>query len=195
MDRVERVINSIDDMLKRRQITARQKLAADRYRWAFETCPGSIRSALDMSGAGGAASHAGPNSAQARAVAILIDAERWLGLRDGQVVRLVCGEGRTLKETAATFYAKASERDQSAIGVRLREGLTTLADRWFPEQRQFRSERFGPRSEITTGTIDEASTKGRVAHATRTRVFGYEPQGGQPDAPELRKRARDRRRA
>jgi hypothetical protein len=98
------------------------------------------------------------------------------------------------RKPASRLYAKATQRDQDAIGRRLREGLTTLADHWWPVRNAIRSLQLAPRSEVTTGAIDEADTKGRVAHATRTRIFGYEPEGGQPNIPELRKRARDRRR-
>lgn len=192
-DRVERVQDPIAAM--RPAPSLLELAAAKKYREAFDAVGGPIRCALDISGGAGGGIPQGPGARQAEAANILKQAAMILGERDGHIMRLMAGEGRSLREATAVFYDKPSARDQVAVGRRLREGLVTLAARWFPVSHPLRAHRSGPRSSVIESEVRREDVQGRVAHATGSRVFGYEPEGGQPDEPELRKRARDRRRA
>lgn len=181
-DRVRRVVSTIETMHRRRQLDERQKMAADRYRWAYETCPSEIRCALNQDGLGGGGGSASrsPAENQMLAAAWLKDALRLLGIHDGKVVERVCGRGDTLQEIAEAMSPgkRPSKRQVELIGFRLRDGLTALADLWWPERHRMRSmmgEGARP-SGASSGPIDREAI--RAAHATRTRVFGYqEPEG------------------
>lgn len=183
-DRVERVVHSLEKM----RLSQRQRMAADRYRWAYETCPGEIRCALNQSGGGGGSlSTRSPTEDQLAAAERLSEAARFLGQVDGAALRLVCGEGERLEEAARVLggYPEGRRPPQREIDVaaaRVRTGLSVLADCWWPERHRIRSHReAGARpSEMGVGSFDPESFKGKVAHATTGRIFGFEPEGGQP---------------
>lgn len=194
VDRVERVIHSLEKM----RISPRQRMAADRYRWAYETCPGEIRCALNQSGGGRGSVARSPTEDQLAAAEWLSEAARLLGQIDGAAVRLVCGEGERLEGAARVLASlpegcRAPQREIDVAGARVRSGLSALADHWWPERHRIRSHREeGARpTEVGVGSFDPESFKGKVAHAATGRVYGFEPEGGQPgERPPRRKRGR-----
>ncbi|SEQ33588.1 hypothetical protein SAMN05216548_10419 [Faunimonas pinastri] len=134
MDRVERIVDTIAAMHRRRQIDIRQRSAADMYRNAFETCPGSIRCALDVSPRAGVPGTASPTDDQLWAAGVLREAAAVLGQIDGAVVRRIVGEGQSVEDAAREAFQSEGRQMREHVGMRLRIALTQLADHWWPEK-------------------------------------------------------------
>lgn len=144
IDRPERVMDTVDVMHKRRQITAEQKRAAEIYRDAFDECTASMGGVMDFDkvrGAGTPGAPLGPRSMEAAET--LRQAREQLGQFSRDVVEFVVGRGYSIEETAKRvsptgkdifFFKKTvSDREVEAMGKRFRDALTELANLWFPK--------------------------------------------------------------
>lgn len=126
IDTVQRVIDMIDAMHKRRQLDDQEYQAAITYRTAYEIVIGQAGGAMDFSRVrGGSLPGSPPLPARLSAADILLQVEK-LGLIDRLVVEFACGEGRTLAEIGAHLGVRNP-------GHRLRESLTILGRIWHPE--------------------------------------------------------------
>jgi hypothetical protein len=129
-DQVSRVVDSLSLMRRAGQISERQYAAAAIYRNAHEAVEGGINSILDDSRIGGTPpNQRTPAMARLLAAETLREARHDLGKIDGQVVHLVIGEGKTIREAAALMYP-GTRTYREIVGHRLRHSLDLLADRW-----------------------------------------------------------------
>lgn len=141
-DKITRVVDTLEAMRRRGQISEKQYIAATRYREAFETCHGSIRSALNDSGSiRGAPGSKSLTPQQMNAAEDLSTADHLLGKTDGFVVAMVAGRGESIEATTAHLYGRKEdgrcrEDDLRATGKRLRDSLTILAFKWFGADRR-----------------------------------------------------------
>lgn len=129
---VERVVDTIDGLFKRNQITIRQYDAAVMYRGAWEAVWSEMRCALDQSVLGGGSGHSSPSEAQLAGRGKLKEARKVLGLVDAWLVELVAGHGHSMAEAAVKLFREASRSRVEYTGRRLRDALTVLSDQWFP---------------------------------------------------------------
>jgi len=171
---VVRVTDTLAAMFKRKQISEREYMTAERIRMAQERLYGAVGGVMDMDRARG-----GSTPGQPPALGYMIAAEtmseirRFLYPQDYAVVHRVCGLGMTVEEAAANLYAAVPTRAQKEdCGRRLRAGLEEMARRWFPDNkgqghrmRSHVSERAG----VTD--VESVPVASSVAHATRDRVF------------------------
>lgn len=133
-DRVEKIVDTIDHMLKARQIDRGQEAAARKVQDAWATAHGSMRCVLAAAeGSGGGTGSL--TDAQIRAGEILNDVRKALGELDAPIVTRVCGMGMSIEETACIVFGipdgtKVGEREAKHVGMRLRMGLAHLAKRW-----------------------------------------------------------------
>lgn len=173
LDRVERIVDTVDALFRRRQIDQNQMRAAGTYRDAFDALTASIGGSLDLDRIrGGGSPGAPPAPAALLAADVLAEARRLLGKMDHDIVELVCGRGYNIEQTAERVLSASglkkslSERDVDHIGRRLREALLALAEEWFPVSR-----RSSIRGHIedgakpTGGNAGVRQISGRVAHA------------------------------
>lgn len=171
---VERFVDTVEMLYRRRQIDARQYQAAETYREAMEKVESGIPCTLDTSRVRGGGIATSPTEAQLWAAALLGEAERILGKIDGRIVSLVVS-GSGLREVAVKMFglngAQVTEPDWKHAGRRLREALTVLADTWWPQPpsgriRVVRDDTPMADAGDRAGVIEA----GRVAHASRGRV-------------------------
>lgn len=188
IDRVDRVIDTVDALYRRKQIDRRQKEAADVYRDAFDAVGGgSIGGAMDFDKVRSGGSAGGsPTPAALIAAETLRHASAALGELDSMIMQLVVGVGHSVEHVAGIVLGKAtlSARDQEHVGRRLREALTLLANKWFPL-----SKGSAIRGEIAAGARPTAGAAGtrdvgaRTAHASGHAVrFSDETKARAPAA-------------
>lgn len=133
-DRVERIVDTIDLMLRARQIDRGQEAAARKVQDAWALAEAGLRCTLAPS-AGGRSGSGTLSDAQIAAGEILNDVRAALGELDAPIVVRVCGMGYSIEETAKIMFAlsssdKVSERHRDHVGLRLRMGLAHLSRRW-----------------------------------------------------------------
>jgi hypothetical protein len=134
-DKVERVVDTIEDLLRKRWIDRGQEAAARRIEKAWALAPGSLRCALAPGAGGGSDRTASPTEGQLWAGEVLNDVRAALGELDSPVVIRVCGVGLSIEEVARIVYStpsirKVPEHERKFVGMRLRMGLAHLAKRW-----------------------------------------------------------------
>jgi len=188
-DRVIRMLHCTETMRNRAQLTDRQKMAADRYRWSFENCADSIRCALDQSGRGGSGVITrSPSETQLQASHWLREATRVIGDHRSIVVQKICGEGRTIEEVANAVTGKASGKRRELMSRRLRSGLSVLANHWWPILHVIEGQRGkdAKPTEIVLGAFDPENYVGKVAHAEPGKITGIEV----PEEPRKSRRKR-----
>lgn len=133
---VQRVMDTLSTMLKRKQLKEREYLAGDRIRSAQEKLYGSPGGAMDFERVrGGGLPGAAPAISYLIAADIMAETKRYLYPQDYAVVHRICALGMTIEQTAAHLYKPARRAQREDCGRRLREGLAQMADRWFPEHR------------------------------------------------------------
>jgi hypothetical protein len=192
IDRVERVVDTVDAMHKRRQIDGRQKQAADTYRDAFETLGGRVGGAMDFDKVRAGTPGAPPAPPALLAAETLRQARAVLGELDGRIVELVAGVGHSIEHVAALVLGKAklSDRDTEHVGRRLREALSMLADRWHPVSKASKIRgHIEDGAKPVAGAAGTRSIDARVAHAAGHGVRYSERSAGEvtgatTDAPE-----------
>lgn len=178
IDRVDRVVDTVDVMFRRRQLDAQQKRAADTYRDAFDALTASMGGSMDFDRVRGGSSPGAPPAPTALLAADTVaQAHKILGAMDSAIIEMIVGRGYSIEQCAARTTAgvkKApSDRDTEYVGKRLRDALTTLADEWHPvggrrsPMRSFIEDGAKPVSSAPSGTrvMDV-----RVAHASETKV-------------------------
>lgn len=139
---VQRVIDTLASMLRRRQLTAREYEAADRIRTAHAKVFGSMGGAMDFERARGSSSPGGFGESYRQAAEYLSDIKRFLYPKDYPVVYHVCCLGYSIEQTAQRL-PRIFERDgtgrvtrasREEAGRRLKAGLEAAADLWWPEK-------------------------------------------------------------
>ena len=167
VDHVERVIDTPEAMKNRRQLTLRQYDAAMKYRSALDTVNGSIGNTMDPERIKVAPTGRGPGDGVLAAAAVLLDADKTLLRRDGEIILLVAGIGFSVEESAGRIYGtingKVRQRDIDFTGRILREGLDLLADMWFGGQQSRASVRSDIRSFIAKGGKAKPGSGGEVS--------------------------------
>ncbi|RIK91756.1 MAG: hypothetical protein DCC73_14940 [Proteobacteria bacterium] len=171
---VARRVDTIELLYRRKQITSRQRSAADLYARYSHAVIGALPCALDVSRVRGGVGPGAPSEAQLRAAQELAAAARVLGMIDERVIYFVVVEGRTVEGCArAIFGGDGRERLAKHVGLRLRCALEVLADHWYPSARggAVRGVRY---AETDTRSAAGVVERPVVAHATATRVYGYD---------------------
>lgn len=164
---VDRVVDTVTAMWKRKQLSRRQWLAADKYRDAWDAMNTGSPCALDMERMGGGSGGGSPTDEQMWGAGMVASAERTLGVIDGRIVRLVVGEGRTVAEAAEAICGLPPSRAiLEHYGRRFRDGLDVLASMWIKDQggREIRGTGKGLKFDPALAGTDEAAV-GKVAHA------------------------------
>lgn len=171
---VQRVVDTLDAMRKRRHLSEREYQAADHYRTCWDTVHGSVGGVMDFDRPrGGALPGQPPAPRYLLASEVCSEARRYLYPQDYAVVHRVCALGMSVEETAMHLYQINPTRPQKEdCGRRLREGLAQMADRWFPEHRG-RGNRMRSHVEERATATDAAtvSSSSVVVHATRDKIF------------------------
>jgi hypothetical protein len=155
-------------MQRRGQIDNRQLRAAQRYGEACDALRRGLSSSLEMRVSGGG--RASPSEAQLLAAELVADAHRILGVMDAKVISLVVCEGFTITEVGDRVSTGASRDYCKHIGLRFREGLTLLANAWWPERGSQLVGGLLPGVELQPVTAGEV-VPGAWAHATPHKVF------------------------
>lgn len=176
-----RYVDMIEMMYRRRQIDARQHMAANRYREAAEAASGGMPCALDMSRVRGGSGPGSPTEAQLWGAGVLQRAQHILGQTDGAIITLAVVEGLGVHEIAGRMFrrdeaGRVRRGDAEHVGRRLREALSTLADAWWPAQREGRIRAVrDPDAVQVAYPISGSIEPGVVAHARPGRVRFTDP--------------------
>ncbi len=195
VDKVDRVIDPLILM----RLTPRQLQAANIYRDAYQlTGSAGLKSVLDDSKIGGVSPGSRTvSSGHLWAAERLAQATAVLGEYDSIVMRLVCGEGYTIKQATAAMRGttpvrgkdgkvrmEVAERDRDAIGDRYRTANDLLAKRWIkPDKRRtIEAERGEASTVITKPGKSELKIKSNVVHASAHKIVGVDK-----DDPALRR--------
>jgi hypothetical protein len=181
VDRVERVVDTIDSMFSRKQLTERQHHAAEIYRGAWATIGSSVGGSMDFDRVRGGGLPGQPLAMRYMdAAERLSDAKLKLYTRDREVLELIARDGHSQQHTADILHGgNATRAEREDVGRHLRSGLDELADRWLgplyrkesgriTSQRDFDQTEF----EVKTGELQRT---GGVAHATRSGVKMRKP--------------------
>lgn len=134
-DRVERVVDTIELMLKAHQIDRDQESAARMVQDAWAAAPGNIRCALAAGEGGAGPGSRSPTEGQLWAGRILNDVREELGRLDSLVVIRICGLGFSIEQAARMIFAvpdtlRVSDRQRDHVGMRLRMALAVMAKHW-----------------------------------------------------------------
>lgn len=165
---VDRVVDTIAGMFKRGQIDARQQIAAQHYRDAWDALHSGMPCALDQSRLGGGSSPGSPSEWKLWGTERVKESRTILGPIDASIVWAVAGEGLTIANCTARMIPRAADRDERYIGQRFRDALDTLADHWVREPRQGRitgDRRFEALDPLLVGS--DPGGMGKVAVAGR----------------------------
>lgn len=135
VDRVEKILDTIDLLLRARQIDRDQEAAARMVKDAAAMAPGNIRCALSAGEGGAGPGSRSPTEGQLWAGGILNDVRKVLGELDSLVVLRICGAGFSIEDTARMMFAiidgiRVSARQREHVGMRLRMALAVLAKHW-----------------------------------------------------------------
>jgi hypothetical protein len=186
IDRVDRVIDTIDAMFARRQIDGQQKRAADTYRDAFDVVVGAgLGGAMDFDRVrGGGSPGAPPGPAAMVAAQTLDDAKKTLGTMDSAIVELVVGRGYSIEQAAARVLSSTatkkslSVRDTEFVGKRMRDALSALAEHWHPVSRKTHIRSFMEEGAKPVGG-EPGIREGGACRRERCRaLFGRPTEGG-----------------
>jgi hypothetical protein len=182
---VVRVMDTLQTMFNRRQITQLQFGAGDRYRTAHDMTSGSAGGAMDFERARGSSGIAPtPALTFLLAAETVSEARRYLYPKDFAIVHRVCVQGFTIEQTAKQLYDQQYDGKWQTYlteaGRKFRAGLDALADRWWPDAKQkvdrvtgeeVRSIRtLRPEKPVVTNirSVPQAS---QTVHATRDKVY------------------------
>lgn len=174
VERVQKIMDPLSTMFKRKQISERAYLAGDHYRLSYERLHGASGGAMDFERArGGGLPGSPPAPAYLIASEVVSQVRRCLYPQDFAIVYRICVLGMTLREAGENLLRTSPSRQQEEdCGRRLREGLGQMADWWFPERHGTGSRMRSHVEERATSTDASLVPKrGGVVHATRDRVF------------------------
>ena len=132
VDRVRRVVDTLLQLHRSRQINDAQYAAADRYRTAYEAVRAGMGGAGDYERArGGAPGSRSITPAAARGADDLADASKALRACGAEVlVEMIVGQGWTAEQAARAIFARATRRDREHVTAFLRAGLSALVELW-----------------------------------------------------------------
>lgn len=191
IENISRVVDTIDQMYKRRQLAddkdiddkikhnERAYRAVQRLRGAHDVVYGSIGGVMDFDRVRGAGSPGSPPPLHYRMAAdILIDTKKGVDALQLRIITLVACEGHSIDQTAQKIYGReVSRSEREEIGKQLREGLRELAKRWFEATAE------GKRTKIVTHHAADAHPdtvkyttdvgtiqRGKTVTATRNRI-------------------------
>ncbi|SRR5260221_499138 len=186
-ERVHRVVDTIDAMFSRKQLTERQHRTAEIYRGAWATIGSSVGGSMDFDRVRGGGVPGRPLAIRYMdAAKCLSDAKLKLYTRDREVLELVARDGHSQADAADMLHGgQATRAEREDVGRHLRDALDQLADLWLgalfrKESGRIVAERnFDPSEfEVSTGELERTD---RVAHATRKGVkLGRLKMGGKP---------------
>lgn len=175
-EKVVRVINTVDYMAARKQLDKRQIRVAEMLLNAHQVLYGSIGLNQDTTKVSGSGSPGSPPPPTYMiASERLREAKKYLFPPLYRIVVSVVIAGMTIEQVANEIAGgKATEHGRKDTGKKLRDGLTSLADRWLGEHeaqtsthmRSWKTPDARP-TESNVGTIKP----GKTAHAARGRVF------------------------
>lgn len=170
---VSRVVDTLEAMRRRKQLSEREYQAADHYRTCFDIIHGSVGGSLDFDRARGGSNPGSPPAPHYMlASEVVSEVKRHLYPKDYAVLHRVCALGMTIEQATAQLYSPVGRAQKEDCGRRLREGLSQMADRWFPENRGEGNRMRSHISERATVTdVESVPHSSSVAHATRDRVF------------------------
>lgn len=132
IDRVDRVVDTMRAMLRRRQISPREYQAGERIQQASETIVAPTGNVMDFDRAcGGSVPGQPPAMACLVAADVLDQAYKHLYPRDYAVVWRVCVQGLRIDQCGHLFAHGRSGREEA--GRALRRALGELADLWWPK--------------------------------------------------------------
>lgn len=173
IDYVRRVVDTLNTMYRRKQITKREHDAGSRIQDAFGALYGVMGGAMDFDRVrGGSQPGSPPGPPQLAASELLGSVRDRLYPEDWAVVLRVCGEGMSIEEAANNLYgAPASRSQMEDCGRRLREGLRQMADRWFPLERAQGGGIRSIRTERPYAMGTETVSPANVAHATKDKIY------------------------
>lgn len=172
-EQVHRVVNTLDNLLKARQISEASYRAGERYRNAWDVLNRSPGGAMDFDRVrGGIPGSRAPTPAEFVATETISQCRQWLYRTDYEIVHLVVGEGHSIKTAAAVV-----DKTPDETGRCLRQALNVLAEKWEIDRTQRRSSDkpritarrfFDPRE--TASSTEGEIRRGKVAHAGRLGV-------------------------
>lgn len=176
VESVQRVVDTLSGMLKRKQLGKREYQAADHYRTAFATLGGAMGGAMDFDRARGGSTPGSPPGPHMLIASDTVDqVKAMLYPKDYAVVYRVCALGMSIEETTEQLYGKPSTRSQrDDCSGRLRASLEAMADRWFPIRGGAGEGGSKIRSHVTErpmATDVETVPMGKAVHATGDKVF------------------------
>lgn len=137
---VERVQDTLNSMLNRRQISSLQYDSGDRYRMAHEMTSASSGGSMDFDRARGS-SGLSPTPALTFLLAAEITSQARMRLypKDFAIVHRVCVLGLTIEQAAKQLYDKKWDGEWPLYlrqaGWKFRNGLDAMADMWWPDAR------------------------------------------------------------
>lgn len=145
VERVPRVLDTIEQMYKRKQLAdaknqderimhnERAYRVALKLRHAHDIVYGSVGGSMDFDRVRGAGSPGAPPPLHYREAAdVLIAMKKLLYALDHRVLTLVVCEGQSIEYAAKAIYARDTSRaEREEIGRVLRQGLRELAEQWF----------------------------------------------------------------
>jgi hypothetical protein len=180
-EEVDRVMDTIDVMRRRRQLDYRQFRAAEKVRAAYDVVHGSGGNTMDPDRVCGAGTPGRPPpQIYLDAAEVLREARNGLYALDRRILLMVAGEGCSIEECAGILWGvdpatgRALQVDAKDAGRRLRIALSELADLWFPGCVQSESRIRASRSTGAEGVVGGVDTysiqRGRTAHATGRKV-------------------------
>lgn len=133
-EQVQRVVDSIEAMRKRKQIDYWQHRAAERIKAAHDVIYGSIGGTMDMDRVRGVGLPGSPPPlAYLEAAQTMGHVKQKLYSLDHRVISLVVCDGHSIKQAAAIIYriAVVARKQEEEIGRRLRAGLDQMAMLWW----------------------------------------------------------------
>jgi hypothetical protein len=173
VETVHRVTDTLVAMFKRKQIGEREYLAADKYRSSFAALYGVMGGVGDYERSRGGSTPGQPPAPHYMLAAETVsEVKRYLYPKDYAVVHRVVALGMSLEEASSQLYQQNPTRaEKEDCGRRLREGLTQMADKWFPENRG-QGNRMRSHLEERAGVTDaEFVPQASVVHATRDKLY------------------------
>lgn len=132
-----RTVSSVNRLKGKNKLDARQALAADEYRDAYETIRMSLGGVMDFDRVRGGGGSIAPAEATLIAGEKLRKVKALIGQRAILLIEHIVCQGHTVEECARTMYGyqdgqATASRDVNYVGRALREALSEIAAVWHP---------------------------------------------------------------
>jgi len=172
VETVHRVTDTLSAMFKRKQIGEREYMAAEKYRTCFAALYGQMGGVGDFERSRGGSNPGSPPAPHFLLAAEAVsEVRKYLYPKDFCVVYRVVALGMTIEQATEQLYDPVTRASKEDCGRRLREGLSQMADRWYPENQGAGHRMRSHVSERAQATDIEAVPQANVAHATRDKVY------------------------